>query len=213
MEPSSAMINAGCTAPANALRERSGNCTSGRPVGTSPMTGVLLNHRTLSNVPAVSAASVGGRNFLSRLGHTTPTARVTAAIESALKLTSFIASGQARTAPSGPPVTMAEPRKGRVCMSMMIMPMPDMNPDITEIRREGHKSTDSHYAQKNLYQPRHNDYGECLGEVVRIASDNDRHRHGHGAGRTGYLRPRPPEHRREETHRDSPVYPGQRPKT
>ena len=46
-----------------------------------------------------------------------------------------------------------------------------------------------------------------------MASDYDRHRYGHRASGTGYLRPRPPEHRREETHRDCPVYAGKRPQT
>ena len=64
MEPSSAMINAACTECANTLIERSGSCRFGRPVGTSPITGVLLNHRTPNIVPAISATTVGGRNFL-----------------------------------------------------------------------------------------------------------------------------------------------------
>ena len=51
---------------------------------------------------------------------------------SALKLTLLIAFGKARTTPTGPPVAPVAPRNGRVCKSMMMMPMPDMNPDITE---------------------------------------------------------------------------------
>ena len=51
---------------------------------------------------------------------------------SALKLISLTASGQARIAPMGPPAATGAPRKGNVCNRMMIMPMPDMNPDITE---------------------------------------------------------------------------------
>ena len=84
MAPSSAMISAGCTALANAPTEISGSCTFGRPVGTSPITGVSLSHRTLKSVPASSAASVGGMYFRSRPGQTTPTARVTAAMVRAL---------------------------------------------------------------------------------------------------------------------------------
>ena len=41
MEPSSAMINAGCTDRANTSTPMSGICRVGRPVGTSPMTGVI----------------------------------------------------------------------------------------------------------------------------------------------------------------------------
>ena len=102
------------------------------PVGTSPITGVFVNQRTPSSVPAINAARVGGRIFLSRPGQKTPTARVTTAIANALRSTSVITSGHARTAPIGPPVATGAPRKGRVCNSMIIMPMPDMKPDITE---------------------------------------------------------------------------------
>ena len=43
-----------------------------------------------------------------------------------------IAPGHDRTAPSGPPAETAAPMKGSVCNRMMITPMPDMNPEITE---------------------------------------------------------------------------------
>ena len=65
MDPRRAMVNAGCTARVNTSMERSGIRKAGRPVGTSPITGVLVNHRTPNSVPAISAARVGGRNFLS----------------------------------------------------------------------------------------------------------------------------------------------------
>ena len=50
----------------------------------------------------------------------------------ALRSKLLTASGQARTAPSGPPSAKGAPMKGRVCNRMMITPMPDMNPDMTE---------------------------------------------------------------------------------
>ena len=132
IEPSSAMVSAGWIAPTNTPRETSGNSIPGRPVGTSLMTGVSVNHRTPSRVPAINAASAGGRTFFSRLGQATPTPRVTNAMASALKLTLSIAPGQARIDPSGPPVSTDAPKNGRVCTRITITPMPDMNPDITE---------------------------------------------------------------------------------
>ena len=57
MEPSSAMMMAGCTARTSTSGASSGNRGFGRPVGTSPMTGVSVNHSTPSSVPASSAAS------------------------------------------------------------------------------------------------------------------------------------------------------------
>ena len=132
MEPSSAMMSAGWTACTNALTDSSGNCTSGRPVGTSPMIGVSAKSRTPSSVPMINAPSVAGKNLLSCLGQMTPTTRVTRAMASALRLTSAIALGKARTDPTGPPVVTEWPRNGRICSRMMIIPMPDMKPDITE---------------------------------------------------------------------------------
>ena len=44
----------------------------------------------------------------------------------------WIAAGHAWMAPIGPPETVPIPINGRVWMTMMIMPMPDMNPETTE---------------------------------------------------------------------------------
>ena len=132
MDPSNAMVRAGVTTPSNADSEKSGNCRSGSPVGTSPMTGVLVSHSTPSSVPAIRAAKVGGRYLLSCAGHSTPTTRVTAAIAREWKFTPLIASGNPRNAPIGPPVEASAPRKGSVCNSMMMIPMPDINPEMTE---------------------------------------------------------------------------------
>ena len=96
------------------------------------MTGVLVSHTTPKVVPAASAASVGGRTLRSLAGHSMPTARVTAAIAKEFGLMSLITSGHERTAPIGPPSATGAPRNGRVCSSMIITPMPDMNPDMTE---------------------------------------------------------------------------------
>ena len=114
MDPSSARINAGCTAPTRKPGDRSGRCSTGSPVGTSPITGVLLSHRTPRSDPAISAASVGGRYFRNRAGQSTPTTSVVAAMATALTFRSLNASGHARTAPIGPPVAVAAPRNGSV---------------------------------------------------------------------------------------------------
>ena len=44
-----------------------------------------------------------------------------------------------------------------------------------------------------------------------MGGDDNRHRDGHRAGGTGYLRPRAPEYRGEETDGDRTVYAGDRP--
>ena len=64
MAPRSAMVTAGCTAPTNKLPDRSGISNVGRPVGTSPMTGTSVSHKTPISVPATNAAKAGGRYFL-----------------------------------------------------------------------------------------------------------------------------------------------------
>ena len=132
MEPRSAMINAGCTALTSTPAASSGICRPGRPVGTWPMTGVSVSHRTLSSVPAISAARAEGRYALSRLGHRMPTARVTAAMATALRFMSGTTSRHARIAPIGPPDATSAPMKGIVCTSMIIRPIPDMKPEMTE---------------------------------------------------------------------------------
>ena len=169
------------------------------------MTGVLLSHRTLSSVPARSAARVGGRNCLSLFGQRTPTASVTAAMANALKLMSGITSGHDLTAPSGPPCATGAPRNGSVCSRMMITPMPDMNPGYHRVRRVGYESPDSQHAEENLYQPRHDGDRERFGEALSVSRDDDRHRNGHWARRSGYLRPCSPEDRCKKSYGDCPI--------
>ena len=96
------------------------------------MTGVLVSHSTPSSVPATSAASVGGRTLRSRRGQATPTISVTVAIAAAPKLTCWIRLGHSPMAWSGPPVVTGAPRNGSVCSRMMMIPIPDMKPEITE---------------------------------------------------------------------------------
>ena len=47
-------------------------------------------------------------------------------------LKSLTASGHWRIVLSGPPSSTGRPMNGRVCITMMITPMPDMKPEITE---------------------------------------------------------------------------------
>ena len=132
MEPSRAKVRAGVTALARMLGVTSGNWSDGSPVGTSPITGVFVNQKIPNAVPAARAARVGGKYLLKNPGHNTPTARVATAIASAWKFTCRTTWGSAFTAATGPPMATGAPMKGRSCSSMIIIPIPDMNPEITE---------------------------------------------------------------------------------
>ena len=112
--------------------ERSGSSGAGRPVGTVPMTGMSVSHSTLIIVPTPSATSVGGRMRRSRPGQRTPTASVTAATAKALTLKCWMPSAQPLMEAMGPPSATGMPMNGSVCSRMMMMPMPDMKPEITE---------------------------------------------------------------------------------
>ena len=68
----------------------------------------------------------------SRAGHRMPTASVTAAMAKAAVLKLAMPSPQPLMAPMGPPSATGIPMSGSVCSRMMMMPMPDMNPEITE---------------------------------------------------------------------------------
>ena len=57
---------------------------------------------------------------------------VASAMPSALKWMSLNASGQPRIAARGPPSAPLWPTKGRIWIRMMMTPMPDMNPEVTE---------------------------------------------------------------------------------
>ena len=60
------------------------------------------------------------------------TPKLTAATATALALRFTMASGQPRMTSSGPPLVPSTPNAGSVCRMMMMMPTPDMKPDITE---------------------------------------------------------------------------------
>ena len=82
-------------------------------------------------MPTINAISGPGMNRVHLRGQSTPTIRVAAAMARALKLTSRSASGNARTAPIGPPSAVGAPRNGRIWINITMTPMPDMNPDTT----------------------------------------------------------------------------------
>ena len=65
-------------------------------------------------------------------GQKMQTPKLTAAIATALALRFTMASGQARITSSGAPPDPSIPSAGSVCRMMMMMPTPDMNPEITE---------------------------------------------------------------------------------
>ena len=131
MEPSSAIVTAGGSAPPRSPRESSGIFMSGRPVGTSPMIGASRSHSTPSSVPMSSAATDAGRNLWSRAGQKMHTARVTSPRVSALGSMSAIASGHERSDLRAPPRATSLPRKGSTCTTMMITPTAEVNPDTT----------------------------------------------------------------------------------
>ena len=132
MDPNSAMVSAGCMALSRMFTERSGNCSTGRPVGTLPMTGASVSQSTPIIVPTPSATSVGGRMRRNRTGHSTATASVTAAMATALRLGLVMPSPQPLMEPITPPSATGIPMNGSVCSRMMMMPMPDMKPEVTE---------------------------------------------------------------------------------
>ena len=82
-------------------------------------------------MPAIKATSGAGRKCDRRRGQRKQTASVTAPIATALALMSPSASGNARIAPTAPPGTTGVPRNGKTWITMMMMPMPDMNPEMT----------------------------------------------------------------------------------
>ena len=131
MDPSIAMVSAGVMACTRIPGDRSGSCGVGRPVGTLPMTGTSVSHRTPITVPTISATRVGGRTRRSRPGHRMPTASVTAAMAKALTLKWVMPFAQPLMEAMGPSAT-GMPIKGRVCSKMMMMPMPDIKPEMTE---------------------------------------------------------------------------------
>ena len=130
-EPSRARMSAGSSARSRKPADGSPICTPGRPVGTAPMTGAESSHSTPTRVPATRATRRLGTSLASRRGHSTATARVTAATANASAFTLAIASGNAATAPIGPPGAVGAPRNGMAWIRMMMMPMPDMNPETT----------------------------------------------------------------------------------
>ena len=69
------------------------------------------------------------------------------------------------------------------------MPMPDMNPEITEYGVKATRRPILETPQQNLDESRHNDDGERVRQVVCVQCNNDRHRHGHRARGPRDLRP------------------------
>ena len=67
----------------------------------------------------------------SRRGQRAATARVTAPIVNASVFIPAIASGSAPAAPIGPPGAVGAPRNGIAWMRKMMMPIPDMKPEMT----------------------------------------------------------------------------------
>ena len=130
-EPSRARMIAGCNACRRNSADGRANCRAGRPIGIAPITGASSNQRIPRNVPAASATSGLGAKRENRRGQRNPTASVIAPTARALTWTLPAAAGSARAASIGPLVAPEAPRSGSDCISMMMKPMPDMNPETT----------------------------------------------------------------------------------
>ena len=100
------------------------------PMGTGPRTGASCSHSTPSSVPTMSAATGPGRYVDNRRGQSAAMTSESTPIVSALKFALPSADGSLLTDSSGPPPAGA-PSNGPNWITMMIMPMPDMNPEIT----------------------------------------------------------------------------------
>ena len=61
------------------------------------------------------------------------------------------------------------------------MPMPDMNPEITEYGVKATKRPMRITPSRTLYEAGHDDDGEGFGKGVGVGGDDNRHGHGHGA--------------------------------
>ena len=132
IDPSKAIVKAGVAASKRNPGETSGKRNSGMPTGIVSIIGASVSKKTPKTVPAVRAASVAGTHLPNIEGQSTFTPRVAAAMMKACTLNPAIASGMTRSVPVGPPVAGSAPRKGIICRMMMIRPIPDMKPEITE---------------------------------------------------------------------------------
>ena len=130
-DPSRARITAGSRALATNAAVGISNCSCGSPIGTCPMIGASCSQNSPRRVPASNATSGAGRRRANRRGQNMPTASVNAPMAKAPVLTLAASSGHARIAPSAPPGAAGMPSSGKVCISMTMMPIPDMKPDTT----------------------------------------------------------------------------------
>ena len=95
------------------------------------MTGASVNHKIPSAVPTTSATRGPGAKRENRRGQRNPTASVTDPMAKAPVSMALTAAGSARAAPIGPPVAPEAPNNGNACISTMMTPIPDMNPETT----------------------------------------------------------------------------------
>ena len=99
---------------------------------TAPIVGASVSQKTPMMVPIPRATKIEGTYRSYRRGQSMATARVTAAMPSALTSKCSKTSEKLRSVPIGPPAATGAPRKGRVWTRMMITPTPVMNPEMTE---------------------------------------------------------------------------------
>ncbi len=172
------------------------------------MTGVPVNHRTPSSVPAISAPSVGGEELaeLPRPEHAHEKGDYGDGECAEVDIAYRVRPGANRSHRSTLCDGCTQERQG--LQQYDDYPDAGHEPGYDRVGGEGHEAAYPQHAEKDLYQPGQNDNRECPGEVVRMAGDDDRHDHGHGSGGAGYLGAGPSEHGREEADGNRPVYSG-----
>tara|TARA_Y100000758_G_C16019924_1_gene410748 strand:- start:156 stop:401 length:246 start_codon:yes stop_codon:yes gene_type:complete len=78
------------------------------------------------------AAKAGGMRTFKREGKNTIMASVMVEITAAWRFREENIVGQARTEETGVPDTVSRPKKGMICINIMMAPIPDINPETTE---------------------------------------------------------------------------------
>ena len=104
---------------------------AGSPSGIEPIAGAPVSHRIPITEPTTSAISGAGARRSSRRGQKIVMASARVAMARALGFNPASAPGSERNAPIGPSGDVGAPRNGSTWISMMMMPIPDMNPETT----------------------------------------------------------------------------------
>ena len=110
-----------------------GSCSSGSPVGISPMRRMSICDKRYTDirVPTINATSCGGRKRRRRAGKNTISAKVSTASMVSNGCRVVISVGRRSRVPRTPPGGVAWPSTGPSWSTMRITPIPVMKPEIT----------------------------------------------------------------------------------